>query len=243
MDKLHNKYLSILKKEKKKVNKVPEIIELDNKKDKEIIKSHIKEHFYYAGSVKKDHIDEYLDIKKTTKGYDCKVLVECHNGKIDKSFYFEVHSTDEEKARNVLGSLEPGEELHIHIKGKDYQEVSKKLSKYLPKEIKEEVSENGYSKVKVKITNRAGLHIRPVGMLVQEANKYNAEIYITYEDLDQKVGRKINNNYYADAKSALEVLQLGAGYGKTLEIIAKGKDSEKALKSLENLVKSGFNEN
>lgn len=78
------------------------------------------------------------------------------------------------------------------------------------------------------ITHSAGLHARPASMFVQEANKYSAEIQVTY------AGRTVN------AKSILGVLTLGAHRGALIEVCTKGKDAAEALEALKSLVETNF---
>lgn len=74
--------------------------------------------------------------------------------------------------------------------------------------------------LQVQIKNRLGLHARPAGKLVQEAQKYDAELKIRYQEKE------------ANAKSILDVLMLGADTGSDLEISATGRDASKALDSI-----------
>lgn len=85
----------------------------------------------------------------------------------------------------------------------------------------------------VKIRNKLGLHARPAAMFAKEAGKHPCEIYIL------KDGVKIN------AKSIMGIMMLAAGRGTTLTIMAEGEEEEQeeqAVKSLEELVDKGFNE-
>lgn len=80
------------------------------------------------------------------------------------------------------------------------------------------------------ITNTTGLHARPAALLVQTAARFQASIEIRYSDRT------------ADAKRILQVLQLGASQGATVEIRATGQDAEEAINALEALVNSRFGE-
>ena len=46
----------------------------------------------------------------------------------------------------------------------------------------------------------------------------------------------------ADAKSIMEVLQLGAEHGTVIRVLAEGEDSEEAVKGMVELVQNRFNE-
>lgn len=83
---------------------------------------------------------------------------------------------------------------------------------------------------KVTITNDTGIHARPASMLVQEANKYDAEIKIAKE------GNEVN------AKSIMGIMSLGIGKSTEISIKAEGGDAEAAVDALVALVESGFGE-
>ena len=74
--------------------------------------------------------------------------------------------------------------------------------------------------LQILIKNRLRLHARPAGKLVQEAQKYEADLRIKYREKE------------ADAKSILDILMLGAETGSELEIRANGKDASRALDSI-----------
>ncbi len=69
-----------------------------------------------------------------------------------------------------------------------------------------------------------GFHIRPATRFVKEARKFISEIKL-----------KFNGNI-VDAKSLLKVQTLGISNGSKLTIIVNGKDEDRALKILYNLV-------
>lgn len=80
------------------------------------------------------------------------------------------------------------------------------------------------------ILNKSGLHARPASRFVQLANEFKSEIFV------QKDNTKVN------AKSIMGVMTLGAGKGTEITLIAEGRDEEKALKALVDLVEAKFNE-
>lgn len=80
------------------------------------------------------------------------------------------------------------------------------------------------------VQNQVGLHARPATFFIQKANEFTSSIWISKEE------RKVN------AKSLLGVLSLGVTRGTTITIIADGADEEEAVKELENLVQSNFEE-
>ncbi len=81
---------------------------------------------------------------------------------------------------------------------------------------------------KVIIQNPTGLHLRPAGLLCQEALKY-----------DCKIKFKVKDQLY-NAKSVLSVLGAGVKCGYELEFICDGSDEQKALEAMITLVKNGL---
>lgn len=80
------------------------------------------------------------------------------------------------------------------------------------------------------IVNKLGLHARAAALLVKEANRFSAEIWLSRD------GQTVN------AKSIMGVLLLAAGHGSTVRVRAEGDDAEQALDALEALFASGFGE-
>ena len=80
------------------------------------------------------------------------------------------------------------------------------------------------------LTNSVGLHARPASLWVQTAARFRSRITVSC------AGR------VANARSILEVLQLGAGSGAVLTVNAEGDDAEAALAALAALVESRFGE-
>jgi phosphotransferase system HPr (HPr) family protein len=83
---------------------------------------------------------------------------------------------------------------------------------------------------RVILTNMAGLHARPATLFVQTAGRFNATIRVRSGDRE------------ANAKSILEVLQVGARTGAELIITAVGADASAAVAALASLVDSRFGE-
>ena len=82
----------------------------------------------------------------------------------------------------------------------------------------------------VTFQNQVGLHARPATFFIQKANEFKSTIWVEKEE------RRVN------AKSLLGVLSLGIVGGMDIKIIADGLDENDAVKSLVELVKSGFAE-
>lgn len=82
---------------------------------------------------------------------------------------------------------------------------------------------------KVTIINPTGLHLRPAGLLCNEAMLF-----------DCKISFKAKGNITANAKSVLSVLAACVKYGDEIEIICEGDDEEKALSSITKLIENGM---
>ena len=82
----------------------------------------------------------------------------------------------------------------------------------------------------VTIVNRLGLHARPAAMFVRVASRHRAEIWVSKE------GEEVNG------KSIMGLMMLAAGQGSKLRIRCDGPDADKAIEELEELIKTGFNE-
>lgn len=83
---------------------------------------------------------------------------------------------------------------------------------------------------KVKIINISGLHLRPTGMLCNEAVKYESTIKFQFKEKS------------ANAKSVLSVLGACVKYGDEIEFICEGSDEEQAINAMVELVNNGLGE-
>lgn len=81
------------------------------------------------------------------------------------------------------------------------------------------------------VTNREGLHARPVMRFVDMASTYQSTVSVTNISRDaEKV----------DGKSAMQMMLLEATQGCVLRIEARGADAQEAVDALAALVGSGF---
>ncbi len=80
------------------------------------------------------------------------------------------------------------------------------------------------------IVNKLGLHARPAALLVQEASKFTSTIELATDEM------KVNG------KSIMGVMMLAAACGSRMTIYADGDDAEDAVKALETLILSKFDE-
>ncbi len=86
---------------------------------------------------------------------------------------------------------------------------------------------------RVVVKNPTGLHLRPAGILCNEAVKYKCSVCFRYG---------INAANEANAKSVLSVLGAGVRCGAELEFVCDGEDEEAALAALVAAVENGLGE-
>jgi len=82
----------------------------------------------------------------------------------------------------------------------------------------------------VVIRNKLGLHLRPVRLMVEEANRFASDVTIVMGD------RQV------DGKSFLDLMSLAAAMDSTLTLKAMGPDATQAVNALEALVQRKFDE-
>lgn len=82
----------------------------------------------------------------------------------------------------------------------------------------------------VVIQNETGLHARPASLFVQTANQFESDVFIV------KDGNKING------KSIMGIMSAGIVQNIEITIEAHGKDEEKAVGELVQIVESKFGE-
>ncbi|HLR10243.1 MAG TPA: HPr family phosphocarrier protein [Sporosarcina sp.] len=78
----------------------------------------------------------------------------------------------------------------------------------------------------VTVRIKPGLQARQAALFVQEANKYNADIFLKRE------GRQVN------AKSIMGVMSLAISQGTEIVLAAEGNDEEQAIEALQHLVEA-----
>ena len=83
---------------------------------------------------------------------------------------------------------------------------------------------------KVIVKNPTGLHLRPAGVLCNEAVKYKSRVYFHYGDDE------------ANAKSVLSVLGACIKCGTELEFECEGEDEIEALAAVVAVVENGLGE-
>lgn len=80
------------------------------------------------------------------------------------------------------------------------------------------------------ICNRLGLHARAAAKLVQLANQYQSQVFLSTDKMS------------ANAKSILGVLTLAAGKDTSLVIEVDGPDEEEAMGQIQSLIENRFGE-
>ena len=83
---------------------------------------------------------------------------------------------------------------------------------------------------KIIINNPSGLHLRPAGILCNEAIKYDSVITFASE------------GGTANAKSVLSVLGACVKCGDEIELVCEGSDEEEAMKALTDAIRGGLGE-
>lgn len=78
------------------------------------------------------------------------------------------------------------------------------------------------------ISDPEGMHARPAGRLVEEAQKYQSSI--TLDD----------NGTTADAKRIFAVMALGAKQGDAIDVTVDGSDQDKAAEELQTFFKENL---
>jgi len=83
----------------------------------------------------------------------------------------------------------------------------------------------------IPVINKKGLHAR--------ASRKLAELALNYESTRIMVRREEDE---ADARSLMDLMMLGAGYGGDVEVEVRGPDAEKAMAEVEALFAAKFHE-
>ena len=90
----------------------------------------------------------------------------------------------------------------------------------------------GYKSIsrKLKVENEYGIHARPAALIVKEAARFSADLYL------EKDGNRVS------CKSIMGLMSIEGFPGSWVTLTAKGSDAEVALDSLEALFAAKFNE-
>lgn len=82
--------------------------------------------------------------------------------------------------------------------------------------------------IKYVITDREGIHARPAGLLVKEANKYSSSITIN------------KGSKSGDAKRIFAVMGLAAKQGEEITVTAEGSDEQEAITAIEGFLQANL---
>jgi phosphocarrier protein HPr len=82
----------------------------------------------------------------------------------------------------------------------------------------------------LEIRNRLGLHARAAVLLVQTANRFEAEVAIA------KDGQSVNG------RSIMGIMMLAAEQGSTIDVTTSGPQAAEAIEAIRELVEAGFHE-
>ncbi len=86
--------------------------------------------------------------------------------------------------------------------------------------------------ITLRLTNPAGLHLRPASLVVQTAAAFSSQILVQVQGTTRQT----------DATSMLGILSLNARKGDAITIRAQGEDAQAALAALSELVQANFHE-
>ncbi|MDA3128723.1 HPr family phosphocarrier protein [Aliibacillus thermotolerans] len=78
----------------------------------------------------------------------------------------------------------------------------------------------------VEVKLETGLQARPAAQFVQEANRFQSDIFIEKED------KKIN------AKSIMGIMSIAVRRGEKIQLVVDGVDEEEAMESLTKFIES-----
>ena len=93
------------------------------------------------------------------------------------------------------------------------------------------INEINESTREMTIINKLGIHARPSAMIVQTANQFDSDLFVSH-----------NGQEEMNAKSIMGVMMLAAGQGTKLTFRAVGPDCRKLIDQIEILIKTKFNE-
>ncbi len=82
----------------------------------------------------------------------------------------------------------------------------------------------------VLLTNEVGLHARPAALLSRTVAELDADVVVRYGTEE------------ANAASVLALMGLSAPGGKSITVVATGKDAGEAVRRIEELAERGFDD-
>jgi phosphoenolpyruvate---glycerone phosphotransferase subunit DhaM len=88
----------------------------------------------------------------------------------------------------------------------------------------------GAVSAEVLLTNEVGLHARPAALLARTVAELDADVVVRYGSEE------------ANAASVLALMGLSAPGGKSITVVATGRDAEEAVRRIEELAERGFDD-
>jgi phosphocarrier protein HPr len=82
----------------------------------------------------------------------------------------------------------------------------------------------------IALVNRFGLHMRPAAMFARTASGFHSDICVAKDENE------------VDGKSVMSLISLAAAQGAKLRIRIEGRDANQAMRELERLIQSRFEE-
>jgi len=100
---------------------------------------------------------------------------------------------------------------------------------------RESLERNGFLRVAVVVRNPEGLHLRPWSAVAATAARYDCDLYVHRPSMPHW-NFLLQGRPFMNVKSVVGLLSLGVQLGDTLEFIATGAESEKALEAVRRVV-------
>lgn len=192
----------------------------------------IEDHKYYMSLEQKKQVsieDAIKDFLERYEGDWCR----------QKTIKDNIEQKTEIEKHKYIRSQQEGRDL-----GEEAVEEWRQKYANIWREEKESLVKNSFLEKKVMIQNILGLHVRPSGTLVKIALKYDCDVYVHKQGMDN-YNFKINKKPYLNVRSILamsDLLELCAAKGDELEFIAYGSQAKDALNEIENIVNQKFGE-
>jgi phosphotransferase system HPr (HPr) family protein len=162
------------------------------------------------------------------------------------------YEADYLKWKTKMDNLEQKEEIDKHKYIRSQQEgrdlgpeaVDEWREKYAPiwRQEKESLVNNGFLEKKVTIQNILGLHVRPSSTVVKIALKYDCELYVHKQGMEN-YNFTIHKKPYMNVRSVIatsKLLELCAAKGDELEFISYGRQAKDVLDEIEDIVNKKF---
>lgn len=242
-DKLLELYVANMAEQGVSLSGAPQVMVLDNVKDRETIDSHVNKNFDPRGTIYGNCVDAFVILNSSAKCFRVSFLV-VYDKKNGKSVYF--HSEIDPKTGNALFSdFNRGEELYLHMKGRDFEDAMKRVNLRFPlrtpgetlraivsKEIENTdtwYESGGFHCIDFLLNNLGenGIHARPSSRIVDYVNNVLMEKGLVDEKNLVYISKRGGELKRADSISS--VMLIGAGGGSYVSVCSKKKESASLL--------------